>query len=249
MEARRAAVQKRRRKCAPRRTHNLTRPSHGRMTRWLSLADRNTVYFPSARIRTRRPSTFTRPSAMSWMGLRVEFAFHAHDAFRQGVRRVVVEHGYAPLQDDRAVVVLVVRVMDGGAADLGAVGQDRLVDVVTVQSFSAERRDQGRVRIDDAVGEVRGNLQQAHKSGQDHQIDRLLADGVPNDSVEFGGSPNLLSRNHDSRDAVPTGAFETEGILARANHASHGGVQGTLINLIEDVLQGGASTGEQHRET
>src|SRR5262245_47875983 len=58
---------------------------------------------------------------------------------RQRLRRVVVVHRHRPLQDDRAVVVLVVGEVDGAAADLGAVGQHRLVDVVAVKALPAER--------------------------------------------------------------------------------------------------------------
>jgi hypothetical protein len=68
----------------------------------------------------------------------IDFAFLLEDARGERVGGVVVQHGDGPLQDDRAVVVVIVGEMDRTAADLGAVLQNGFVDAVTVVALSAK---------------------------------------------------------------------------------------------------------------
>src|SRR5262249_9791512 len=74
--------------------------------------------------------------------LRIRLALGIENTGRESVRRVVVEDRNRSLQDDGAVVVLVVREVDRAAGDLRSVGQHRLVNVMAVIAVAAEGGDQ-----------------------------------------------------------------------------------------------------------
>src|SRR5262245_1671457 len=66
------------------------------------------------------------------------FAFGGEDAGGEGVGRVVVEDRHDALQDDRAVVVLIINEVNGATADLRAIVEHRFVNVMPVHSPTAE---------------------------------------------------------------------------------------------------------------
>ena len=71
---------------------------------------------------------------------RVDAAFDGEDSGCEGVGGVVGFDGDAALEDDGAVVVLVVCKVDGAAADFAAPLKDSVVYAVAVEALAAKRR-------------------------------------------------------------------------------------------------------------
>ena len=59
----------------------------------------------------------------------------------QVIGRVIIENWDCSLQNDRAVIVFIVDKMDGTTAEFHAPFQDRLVNMMSMKAFAAERRD------------------------------------------------------------------------------------------------------------
>src|SRR5262249_13719385 len=104
----------------------------------------------------------------------------------------VVEHRYGALQNDRSVIVLIVREVHGAAADLGAVVQDRFVNARAVVSLAAERGNQGGMNIHHSAEIILGNLNQLQEAGQADEVGAGPAAQVENPPTELlQGAGNL----------------------------------------------------------
>ena len=111
-------------------------------------------------------------------GFGVGFAFGGEDAAGESIGRVVFQDGDDALEEDGAVVVLVVGQMDGAARDAGTARDHRFVDVVSVEAMSGEGRDEGGMDVQHAVAKVFGDFEQGKKPGQCDEVDA--------ESAEFG---------------------------------------------------------------
>ena len=107
------------------------------------------------------------------------FTFH-HDALLKCFRCVVFSYVDGLLQNDRAFVVMFIYEMHRRAGHFYALCQNSFVRADAVHALTAERRDQGRVDIDNAVCVSRDRLRAEHgeESGQNDQ--------VHTETVEFG---------------------------------------------------------------
>ena len=97
-------------------------------------------------------------------------------ARRELVGRIAGQHGHPAPGEDRAPVVLLVHQVDGGAALARAARQHGLVHVVAVHAAPAERGQQGRVHVHDAVAVAGddGGRDQLQVAGQHEQVDPVM---------------------------------------------------------------------------
>ena len=87
------------------------------------------------------------------------FALESKDAFLQNFGCVIGEDVTRPLQDNRAMIVLVIDPVNGAAGNLDACSNGGLVDSQSVHALTAKCRDQRGMDIEDAMVEVGGNEQ------------------------------------------------------------------------------------------
>src|SRR5262249_14301537 len=99
--------------------------------------------------------------------IRIQTSFYLFDALVQAGFRVVVEHGYGFLSEDRPVVDLERRDVHGAAGDLHAERQR-----VSHRVPALERRQQRRVRVDDAprIGVVNRLFKNRAEPGHRNQV-------------------------------------------------------------------------------
>lgn len=103
-------------------------------------------------------------------GFGIGGAFLLKDACRDIVRGVGVEDGDGALEDNGAVVVLVVGEVDGAAADFDAASNDGIVNVMTVEALAAEGGDESGVDVHHPVEEVVRDPDETEKAGKCHEI-------------------------------------------------------------------------------
>src|SRR5438876_2605586 len=109
---------------------------------------------------------------------RIGLALLLENARRQRLGRVMIVDEHRALKNDGTVVVLVVGKVDGAAADLDAAGENRLVDALAVKALAAERRDQGRMNVQDAEAEILGDVNQLQEARHANEVGlRLAAEG------------------------------------------------------------------------
>ena len=89
--------------------------------------------------------------------LGVGFTFSSKDAVGKLLGGIIFFHRDHLLQQNGAMIVLIIDKMDRAATNFCAVGNDCLMDMPTIKAFSTERGDQSRVDVEYAVREVLGN--------------------------------------------------------------------------------------------
>ena len=105
-------------------------------------------------------------------GFRVGKVFFGEDAGSEGVGVVGVENGDGTLQDDCAVVEVLVDEVDGAAGDFHPVVEGLLLGVE-----SGECGQERGMDIQDSVGEGgdKAGREQAHVTGEDDEVDVVFA--------------------------------------------------------------------------
>src|SRR5215210_4292422 len=97
---------------------------------------------------------------------------------RQRLRRVVFGYYAWALQDDRSGVVGVVDKMDGAAADLAAVLDDRAMNLGPEHPLATEAREQRRVDVHRPAQVALRHVEQAQPTGKANQVDAgVVAEG------------------------------------------------------------------------
>ena len=109
---------------------------------------------------------------------RVRDGLFVEDAAGQGLGRVVRGDREAALEEDRAVVVLVVDVVHRAAAELAAAFEDGAVYAAAVEALASESREQGGVDVEDVAYSALGDVELAQEARQQHgsalrSLDRL----------------------------------------------------------------------------
>lgn len=98
----------------------------------------------------------------------IQFAFGGEDSFLQDFSCVTWLNFDRTLRDDRTVVVFVVDKVNGATRNFATIVDDCLVDSHSIESLTAERRDQTGVYVDDSVSKVSGNDKLLQKSAEYH---------------------------------------------------------------------------------
>ena len=138
--------------------------------------------------------------------------------------------------------------MDGGAGDLHAPLQRRLMDPQPIESLPAEGGDQGGVDVDDPVrpppDEVRG--QNGQEPGQNDQVHLILRQLSRQRRLEPGGA-QLLPGHGKGGDAPAPGPLQGKGVRIAGEDQHNLPVgEGPCRLGVEQRLQIGAAAGDQH---
>ena len=117
---------------------------------------------------------------------RKRLAFGCENAGLERTCRIVVADFDRALQDNGAVIVLVIDEVHGAAGDLGAVTEHSSMHGQAIHPPPTERWDERRVDVDDAVLEVRWNGHVLEKAAHDDVLSAGVATGTK-DGVAEGG--------------------------------------------------------------
>lgn len=157
-------------------------------------------------------------------GLGVGVAFEGEDAVGEGGRRVVGQDFAFFLKQDRSGVVGVVGEVDGAAGGLLACFEDGFVDVVAVHPLAAELGEQGRVDVEDAVGEVVGDDQQGEEAGEDEQVGLCVSAGVEDGIGEGVLVGVVFARQNLDGQALVTGTLDALAVVVGGDDTGDRGV-------------------------
>ena len=144
--------------------------------------------------------------------LGVSFAFGLEDARGEKLGRVVFLDRHDALQDDWAVVVMVVDEMNRAAAHFGAVLEDGLVDAVAVHALAAEGGNQGGVDVGDAVLEVGRDQDVFEEAAHDDETDPCLPARAKDGVAEGLGGVAGVSFDDASGDVCLDGVSQAGGV-------------------------------------
>jgi hypothetical protein len=152
------------------------------------------------------------------------------------------------LEQDGAGVVAIVSEMDGAAGFGFTRGEHSFMDMSAMHSLAAELGEEGRVDIEDAAREIRGNGPERQKTGHQAQIDMILAENGGDffrESVEGG----KIFFNDDVDGKVETlGAEDSLAVGIADDDAGNAGGQFATVDGVGDILERGASAGEKDAE-
>jgi hypothetical protein len=101
---------------------------------------------------------------------RIGPAFFGEYPRTERLRGIVFKDWDGALQDDRTVIVLVIHEVNGTAADLGPVLEDRFVDPSPIVALPTKGRNQARMNIDHSMHEFIGNQDVLKVAPHDHQF-------------------------------------------------------------------------------
>jgi hypothetical protein len=171
-------------------------------------------------------------------GLGVERVLDGEDAGGERVGRVVRVDGHGLLQHDRAGVVRLVDEVDRRAAPLHAVVEGGFVDAAAVEPGPAERRQERRVDVEDAV------LKRAHDGGRHvleipgerDEVDAVLAQRRQQSFAERLGPVKVLRPDDDARDAVPRRPLQHADPVAVRHDERDLGAERARLHRVEDGL-------------
>lgn len=173
-------------------------------------------------------------------------AFGGEHAGGQGVGRIVGKHGNGFLEDDGAVIVLIVAIVDGASAGLATRGEHGFVDPPAVKAGAAEIRQQGGVNVDDAAGEMGGYPPERKEAGHADEV------GAVHRGVDFilellFGECSAI-HDHDGQ-TERTRPFDAGDVAARADHAEQRRGKRTFGDALVQVDHGPAAAGDQDGQT
>ena len=111
--------------------------------------------------------------------------FKLVDFCSEGVGSVVVVEGAFGLEKGGAAIIVLVDEVDGDTAFLFVVGDDCLVDVFAVHALATVFGQEGRVDVDDAVGEGIEDFlwNQPEETGEDNPVDVSFFEILENAAV------------------------------------------------------------------
>ena len=127
---------------------------------------------------------------------------------------IVVGDGNHRLQNDRASIERLIDKVHGAAAEFHAV-----IERLALRLESGKRRQQRGMDIENSAAKRRDEVrrEQAHESGQAHQIHARLVQRGDNQAI-IGFPLHSFRRNHARRNAALGGAQKARGVLAIADH-------------------------------
>ena len=140
------------------------------------------------------------------------------------------------------MVVLVVGKVDSAAADLDAAGENRLVDALAVKALAAERRDQGRMNVQDAEAEILRDVNQLQEARHANDVGlRLAAEGEDALAECFCGCV-ILPGNDIAGKPGAEGAGHAECVRPAGHDLHDAGAEPAVRNAVDEVLQRRAAT-------
>ena len=179
-------------------------------------------------------------------GFGVGFAFGGEDAAGEAIGRVIFQDGDDALEEDGAVVVLVVGQMNGAARDAGTASDHRLVDVVTVEAMSGEGRDEGRMNVQHAVAKVFWNFEEGEEPGEGDEVDAQGAEPGEDRGREGGDIGEGLAGDDFTRDGGVGGALDAATVGTAGDDEGDVDGQASGGAFLDEVEEGRAAAGDEH---
>ena len=170
------------------------------------------------------------------------------NAVAQRVDGVVIVNRDGLLQNDRAVIVFVVDEVNGRAADLDAATERRVVNASTVVVFAAERRNQRRVNVQNAVREVGRNREELQIAAHRDVFDFRFATSVENGVAKLFFRHKFRAFDDSHRDTVLLGVLQPGRALRTGNDEANVDVEFARFDAVEQIFQGAARSGNQDRD-
>jgi hypothetical protein len=153
-------------------------------------------------------------------GFGINSVFLMQNARGEGVLRVVVFYWQDSLENDGASVEIFVDEMDGAASEFDAVFEG-----LALRFEAGERREKGRMNVEDAVGErgdeVRG--EKAHVAGEADEVDFVFVEDG-DDLTVVGFALEAFGGDGAGGDAAGFGAVEAGSAFAIAEDYGDFGV-------------------------
>ena len=176
------------------------------------------------------------PLGKELQNLRINSVLHLQDAGSEGIRRIIIMDGDTFLQDDGPAVVPFIHKMDGDAAHLAAVIQNRFMDVMAVHALSSEQWQQRRMDIDDPVSKKRNDLRRdsLHIACQNNQIGFMFFQDGNQLIHELQTDGKIDTGDNLGRDAMLTGDGQRAGVRIVGNQHADLGAEAALIDGIQD---------------
>lgn len=188
-------------------------------------------------------------------GFGVGEAFLFEDSCGEGVGGVGGEDGDFLLEEDGAGVVGVVGEVDGAAGFFFAGGEDGLVDVVAVHAFAAVLswaaaggRKQRGVDVEDAAGEVVGDLPKGEEAGHECEVDAVVPEDVGDAFGEGFEGAGVFAGDDVDGEVEVLGALDAFAGGVAGDDAGDLGVEFFAGDDIGEVLEGGAAAGDEDAE-
>ena len=145
------------------------------------------------------------------------------------------------------MIVLIVDEMDRAAAHRAAPFEHRAVNMVTMKALPTEGREERRMDVDDAAGEVGGDGEEVEKPGHDDEVWRgFPADGK--DRLAPSGRCTPLPRQHRDGDPGPAGDVDAANVGPARDNDDHRRSEAPGGNPIEEVFQRSAGARQEHSE-
>ena len=167
------------------------------------------------------------------------------NAVGESVGVVRGQDGDGSLEDDDAVVQLLIDKMDGAAGDLDAVVEGLLLRVE-----AGEGREQRGVDVEDAVGEGADEVrrEQAHVAGEADELDVMLAESGDDVGIVLGALA-AAGVEGEGGEAALAGGGEAGSVGHVRDDDSNAGVgDGARADRVGDGEEVGAAAGEEDTE-
>ena len=149
------------------------------------------------------------------------FAFGLKDTVGESIRRIFIQDGHGLLQDYGTVIIDVVREMDRAAAHFGSVVDDGLVHASPIVALTTERRNEGRVNIDDTIMKILGDRHEPYESRHDDELDARIAAGLKDPLLELLILAGRIGSHDERGDVGIDGDFEACCIGPARDHQSY----------------------------
>lgn len=167
---------------------------------------------------------------------------------RDRIGVVLEAYRYGALDQDRAVVVFVVDEVHGASGELHPRAADRFVNVMTVETLAAERREQGRMDVEDASTPALHQRQFHEVTGKQSEVDSVLVEIVEDRVRELRRARECLAGEVSRRDSERACAFECVAVRSARDAANDLAIELTAARSLAQVLQSPATAGDQYAE-
>jgi hypothetical protein len=173
-------------------------------------------------------------------------AFERKDALLERFGSIVRVHLAGPLENDGAMIVLIVDPMHRAARDFGPRFDGSGMHPQSVHTLPTEGWDQGWMDIHHTMLEIGRNEEVFEISSHDHQRCTRSADGIKDFlRVDLWVVEITAPDDLGWHVSFPC-KFEASGILARTDDESEFDRQGTVALLFDEIPERGAASGNQN---
>ena len=139
--------------------------------------------------------------------------------------------------------------MNGAATDFGSAFEYRFVNVVTVETFAAERWNQRRVNVDDFVLEVARNLNQTEEPSENYKVNLGFATKIKDPIAEGLDRVKLRAHNGFTFQSGVASTFDSAAIFLAGDDDWKLGIQLPRSIFFEQIYQRRTATGNQNCQT